>query len=343
MPPTPSLSRSSTYIPWSHDCFSIREKITTDADDHAAGLQHWNQEYHQLSGGRFYGVLNEIWFGNIQLFREQTNQSVHQNGRAWDGSRSLAIPIAVEDEGVFCGSRFNRDTVLTLGHGDVLDFRTPRMLDIIAVTVDAAALREYGQQVWQIDVEEKIGGHHILTPPHDISVQSREYLQAMLCDLIKTPRILNYPQTRKGVEHDIYNTLIAVVGGSDMSKTDVPVIASRKVIVDQAKEYVAANPEEPVMVADLCRALKVSRRTLQYSFQSVHGVNPVSYLRAVRLNGVRRMLKLAAGNPGACVADIAARWGFWHLSRFASDYKALFGELPSQTLRQRAAVTSSKP
>lgn len=34
------------------------------------------------------------------------------------------------------------------------------------------------------------------------------------------------------------------------------------------------------------------------------------------------------------VQEVAARWGFWHLSRFASDYRTLFGESPSQTLRR---------
>jgi len=31
------------------------------------------------------------------------------------------------------------------------------------------------------------------------------------------------------------------------------------------------------------------------------------------------------------IGDVAARWGFWHLSRFAADYTRLFGELPSAT------------
>jgi AraC family ethanolamine operon transcriptional activator len=338
VPSTTFLSPPLTWSPSPNDCFSLLETITTDADDHADGLQHWQQEYHQLSGGRFHGVLNEIWFGNIQLFRERTNQIVHETGIAWDGSRTLGIPIVVEGDGVFCGSRFNRDTVLTLGHGDLLDFRTSAKLDILGVSVDANAMREFGLEIWQIDIEDKIGGSSLLTPSTEIIDQSREFLLAMLSNLMTTPRILNYPQIRKGVEQEIYNNLITVINGSDMSGTDLPVIASRKAVVTQAKEYVVANQEEPVMVADLCRALKVSRRTLQYSFQSVHGVSPVTYLRAVRLNGVRRMLKQAARNPGMCVADIAARWGFWHLSRFAADYKALFGELPSHTLRQQVLV-----
>jgi AraC family ethanolamine operon transcriptional activator len=75
----------------------------------------------------------------------------------------------------------------------------------------------------------------------------------------------------------------------------------------------------------------VSRRTLQYSFQDVLQMSPVAYLRALRLNGVRRDLQAAGDAP---VGDVAARWGFWHLSRFAADYRRLFGERPSDTRRQ---------
>jgi len=37
------------------------------------------------------------------------------------------------------------------------------------------------------------------------------------------------------------------------------------------------------------------------------------------------------------LSDIAARWGFWHLSHFAADYKSMFGELPSETLNAARA------
>jgi AraC family ethanolamine operon transcriptional activator len=51
----------------------------------------------------------------------------------------------------------------------------------------------------------------------------------------------------------------------------------------------------------------------------------------VRLNGVRRELR--HGTAELRIGDVAARWGFWHQSQFAADYRTLFGELPSQTLR----------
>ena len=53
------------------------------------------------------------------------------------------------------------------------------------------------------------------------------------------------------------------------------------------------------------------------------------YLPTVRLNAVRRALR--EGDALATIADIAARWGFWHMGHFSQDDKALFGETPSQT------------
>ncbi|MBQ0922131.1 AraC family transcriptional regulator, partial [Hydrogenophaga aromaticivorans] len=78
-------------------------------------------------------------------------------------------------------------------------------------------------------------------------------------------------------------------------------------------------------------------RALQYAFEEVMQISPVTYLRAMRLNQVRSELRQ---NRAAPVGDVAARWGFWHPSRFASDYKALFGELPSAT---RSAAAAREP
>ena len=61
---------------------------------------------------------------------------------------------------------------------------------------------------------------------------------------------------------------------------------------------------------------------------------PARYLRRRRLNGVRGEFRSPDGAP-ARVTDIAMRWGFWELGRFASEYRALFGELPSDTLARR--------
>jgi AraC-like DNA-binding protein len=55
-------------------------------------------------------------------------------------------------------------------------------------------------------------------------------------------------------------------------------------------------------------------------------------LRMVRLEHIRAELQSA--EPNEKIIDIAYKWGVAHLGRFAAEYRARFGELPSETLRQ---------
>jgi len=59
----------------------------------------------------------------------------------------------------------------------------------------------------------------------------------------------------------------------------------------------------------------------------------MAYLKIQRLHGVRRLLKAADPNNSSIMA-IANQFGFWSSGHFARDYKKMFGELPSQTIKR---------
>jgi transcriptional regulator GlxA family with amidase domain len=85
-------------------------------------------------------------------------------------------------------------------------------------------------------------------------------------------------------------------------------------------------------VVELAAQVSVSVRTLQEGFRRSLDTTPMTYLRRLRLQKVHD--ELAAAAPGAVsVTDVAARWGFVHLGRFAGAYRSEFGERPSQTAR----------
>lgn len=98
-------------------------------------------------------------------------------------------------------------------------------------------------------------------------------------------------------------------------------------------EYLDCDPQPMPTLCELCRVAGVSQRTLEYGFCDLLGVTPVRYLKVLRLNRVRQ--RLIKRTPECeTVTSVALRFGFVDLGRFAGEYRRLFGERPSDTLRR---------
>ena len=98
-------------------------------------------------------------------------------------------------------------------------------------------------------------------------------------------------------------------------------------------QYIEANAESDLTPETLARAARVSVRTLHAAFQQQLGESPMAYVRRIRLGRVRAEL-LRSDPSQVRVTDVAMRWGFMHLSRFAEQYREQFNELPSVTLHR---------
>lgn len=119
---------------------------------------------------------------------------------------------------------------------------------------------------------------------------------------------------------------------SDRLNAPAPAIAPRH--IKAAEDFIRAKAGDDLTLAEIAKAVGVSIRTLGAGFQNYRDTTPMKYLRDVRLNAVRE--DLLSGQPGCSVSDVAMRWGFGNLGRFAGDYRRRFGEYPSATLRRRS-------
>lgn len=107
--------------------------------------------------------------------------------------------------------------------------------------------------------------------------------------------------------------------------------AYRPAPVRRAVDAIQAHPEQPLTPTALADVAGVSVRTLQAGFRRYVGCSPVAYLRHVRLTRAHDELR-AADPRHTSVAEVAYRWGFAHLGRFAAVYRARYGTTPSRTL-----------
>jgi AraC-like DNA-binding protein len=102
--------------------------------------------------------------------------------------------------------------------------------------------------------------------------------------------------------------------------------------IRRAAEIIQAHAAEPLTVEDIAEAAGLPTRTLQEGFRRHLDTTPMHYLREIRLRHVRDDL-IAASPARTTVTEIATRWGFLHAGRFSEQYRQLFDELPSTTLR----------
>jgi AraC family ethanolamine operon transcriptional activator len=111
-------------------------------------------------------------------------------------------------------------------------------------------------------------------------------------------------------------------------------VVPRRHIIRMAMDFVEQHDRECLSVEQLATAAGVSERTLRDAFVRYFGVPPVQYLNRRTLHQVRKALK-AADPSVTTVTEIATQFGVWQFGRMSRDYRLLFGELPSETLRYR--------
>ncbi|PCE26106.1 AraC family transcriptional regulator [Paraburkholderia acidicola] len=345
--PAERVARTAT--PGQPRGFSVQTCVAHDADEQARNLHGWRQTYDQLTAGRFVGTLTELRLDHMQVFCETTSHSLRQTCEVQADAYWFGIPVRVDGTGRIDAQPIFGDALAFRPGGIEFELLTPAGYEILGVVVKGTVLRRYAADVEQIGLADHV--------PRTEVVPIDSMRKARLCASLR--QILDdgahgtdgadhagdgATPTRAPLSAFARNNLQASVLASlfDVAPWPAEPVAMpsrprRQWIVSEARDYVLANRERPVNVPELCERLHVSRRTLQYCFQDVLGMAPAAYLRAIRLNGARRELGEAGRSP-CSVQDVAAAWGFWHLSQFATDYRKLFGIRPSETLK--AALSS---
>ena len=152
--------------------------------------------------------------------------------------------------------------------------------------------------------------------------------------------MLDAAETSDGVP-DAYRTLLrdglttlllSRLASSVTSAFSQPAPAADPIAVRRAQDFMAANAERAISMAEIAAVSGVSLRSLQDAYRKARGVTLGDGLLLLRLERFRQSL-LSVDTLGS-VADAAFAAGFGHLGRAAAAYRAHYGEAPSETLRR---------
>ena len=167
------------------------------------------------------------------------------------------------------------------------------------------------------------------------------HLAQMLCDDLKNDSSeLLHPLIRGRIASMLVSTLLVSMPHNRLRALEAAARSVAPFFVRRAEHFMEQNARNELNLDDLAEVAGITTRALQLGFRRFRNTTPMAYLRAIRLDLARTELA-NAGRRGSSVAAVANSVGFAHLGRFARDYQARFGELPSQTFH-RGSVGRSR-
>lgn len=243
-------------------------------------------------------------------------------------------PIGENPASLWGGIEIRAGDMLTLGPGQRIHAKTDGACRWGAIRLPDEELLSYGRAlcgpnffappapaVWQ----PAPASRH-LAQLHRAAIRMAEARSGALTDA----------EAAHGLEQQMIHALIECVSRGPVAET--PAADRHRSVLAGFEDLLQADP--PLSIGEICATLRVSERLLRGCCAKHLGMGPSQYSRLRRMQRVRRALRKE--NPDtASVSELAERYGFRDLGRFASDYRALYGELPLTTLRRalRLGVT----
>lgn len=287
----------------------------------------------QLDRGRFHGSRRVISCGPILISHVSYNHRVEIRASAVRDTRTLGIHLSQPAR--WCRMKPSAGDIQTHAGGSEVHVITPPDYDAYTVSVAEDYFREINEQVGTPELAETgIEVGTLSCQPWQMGMLYRA-LHNISSGIAGSTRLPDHPRKSQELMFEWLPILCRAVASTQPSHS-IADPGLRAKAMKRAIDYVASYADEPPTITDLCHAAGASERTLHYGFLQEFEVTPKAYIKTYRLNAARSMLRKS--DPSAVkVADIANRWGFWHMGQFAADYRTMFDELPSETLRKNGA------
>ncbi|WP_223533664.1 MULTISPECIES: helix-turn-helix domain-containing protein [unclassified Pseudomonas] len=291
---------------------------TADVAEQIRATPGWVQQYQQMSPGHFAGLVRYLDLQGVEIYEESMNTRVEQNFSAPQGSLS------------FCFDR--GDNALYVLNGESRNiWITPENYQEIAVVFGPEFVKRHSLDIARLE--------GLFMAPLN-SQQNALFCRWLSGTLTRLSQTFD-PPSREALTQQLLEDCLFILDNAcvGLDQSALQRRAGERAIMKRVGEWAADTPEEHLNLLELSQVAGVSLRQLQHAFKTYTGMSPTQWLRLRRLNSARREL-LSRTPTQTTVAEVAMHWSFWHLGRFSSSYRALFNELPSDTLK-RASVTPS--
>jgi AraC-like DNA-binding protein len=319
---------------------AVGTSVFTEPDAYEAGFRGAPINLVLTRGGEFTARLTRVALPNLQLIDGQDSLP----RIAWIApARELAcvaFPTQFDPPVMWNGVELQSGDIVLQGRGARGHQRTSGTSHWAYIWMAPEHLAGYGKALTGRALVMPRWCQVLRPPPRAAARLRRLHEQA--CHLVATrPKIAAHRQVARALHHDLFHALVDCLTAGQVRSNGV---ASRRhaTIMNRFEKLLASQIGRQLTAARICTSIDVSERTLRVCCAQFLGMGPSRYIRLRRLNLVRAALRRA--DPATTsVAELAGRYGFFELGRFAIRYRTLFGELPSATLRRRGSGMIAAP
>lgn len=289
----------------------------------------WEILVSPINPGPFQHWKQYLITPSLIVYREAYESAVRMHGLAPAGMFSITLPLNLgsrssywnappESNGFHASISGSVDAVFDSGQSHLM------------VLIDLKLLRKTLPPEVILRLENAAQTRFINADPRSVEV-----LTYWLCRvLLETENHQNAALNRLAIcafEDELLDRLARTVQ-LDMPPRRRPLVSLRQRGLKLALRFLSESNDPGLTIPELCKAANVSQRTLEYAFREQFNLTPLGFLKLRRIHRARYEL-MTSSHAQATVTQIAHHNGFLEAGRFATEYRILFGELPSQTLK----------
>jgi AraC-like DNA-binding protein len=306
----------------------------TDPDDYASSIRGAKTQLTVVGRGDFTASITRVDFHRlwIQRLSESLPRIMHSadaNGRAIISFHTQPGPSLLRG-----GVEVESARIARLGRDHSYFQRSPGNIHWGSMSLPVEDICAAGAAIADCDLTPLT--HELIVTPPPAALAKLRQLHAEAGEIAETaPGILANADAARGLEQALIQTMVACLSTKELAGSPLAHHRHER-IMRRFHTAIAGHSEEAVYIADLCTILGVPERTLWMCCNESLGMGPKRYLLLRRMKLARQVLRKSAAATTS-VTEIAARFGFWNFGRFAAEYKALYGETPSATLRNASA------
>lgn len=298
-------------------------EVLLDEPNQLSRLGGWEIDFRQLQAGDMQTKVVLRPGNNVSLLELHMSRGVHQRGTSPVGALTLGLPVTPALHN-WNGNPIETPDLVNFGMGREFDAVNGANFAGLTITISEAFLARVSDRLGTGVPPSCFLGAALPLRRKSASVRGLVALGRSLLHRPEAP----FDAT---AQEDLVTALLCALDGAEPVLDGTSSLRARsvKAAIAHIREHAREQIETPILISDLCALTGVSWRTLERGFQEQFGMSPKAYLNRFRLTGARA--DLLRGETGGRIADIANRWGFWHMGQFAKDYHRMFGERPSDT------------